>query len=137
MTQQTPLILLACSKAKLDRPAPAAELYQGGIFKKGLEYARLIGATAYILSAKYGWIALTDVIPPYDVVFKKPYKGGVWPPGWGYYVGGKNYFHYAPADRFRPLCPNRTSMGHWLQGLTELIETERARRGISHLEMTK
>lgn len=133
MTQTTPLILLACSKAKLDHPAPAAELYQGGIFKKGLEYARLIGATAYILSAKHGWIALTDVIEPYDIVFKKPYRG-IWPPPplWGYYVGGTNYFKYAPTDRFRPLCANRTSMGHWLQGLTEVIAAEKARRGISN-----
>ena len=61
------IVLIACSKSKLDRPTPAAEVYQGGLFKLSLRYARSLEPDAiYILSAKYGLVPLRRKLKPYD-----------------------------------------------------------------------
>ncbi len=51
------VLLLACSAAKLDHGAQAVDVYQGAIFRKGLEYAKREGLWVMILSAKHGWLA--------------------------------------------------------------------------------
>lgn len=61
--------LIACSAGKLDRPAPAAELYTGPVFTLAREWitARTeLGAWA-ILSAKHGLVMPDQVVEPYDV----------------------------------------------------------------------
>lgn len=65
------VFLIGCGKSKLDRPAPARELYTGALFRKSLAYAEAeLGerreGEVYILSAHYGLTALGDELQPYD-----------------------------------------------------------------------
>ncbi|MDQ0619218.1 DUF6884 domain-containing protein [Arthrobacter globiformis] len=48
--------LVACASQKLQRPAPARELYVSQWFKKASAYAELTCDRWYILSAKHGLI---------------------------------------------------------------------------------
>jgi hypothetical protein len=61
-----PLHLVACVAGKLDRPAPAAELYSSDWFKKARAYVEAIGAPWRILSAEHGLVHPEDVIEPYN-----------------------------------------------------------------------
>ena len=64
--------LVSCSKAKLDRRAPARELYSASdLFRKASSYCESSCEGWYILSAKYGLVKPDDVIDPYDVTLKK------------------------------------------------------------------
>ena len=65
-----PLYLIACSMAKLDHAAPAAQLYTGQAFKLAMKAAA--GADVLILSALHGVLEPDDVINPYDC-----YLGGL------------------------------------------------------------
>lgn len=58
--------LVACSKQKLDRRAPARELYSSRLFRMSLEYAERRCQTVYVASALHGLIALDRVLDPYD-----------------------------------------------------------------------
>lgn len=61
-------VLIACGKAKLPRAAPAAELYQGTLFRLSLRYARSLSPdSVYILSALHGLLEAEQVVEPYDV----------------------------------------------------------------------
>lgn len=70
-TEPKPFVLVGCSLHKLDKPAPAKDLYQGDLFLKAREYAESIGADWRILSARFGLVHPEDVIPPYDVCLDK------------------------------------------------------------------
>jgi hypothetical protein len=59
------IALVACCGRKLDRAAPAAELYTSPLFRKAAAYARTFDGW-YILSAKYGLVRPDAVIEPYD-----------------------------------------------------------------------
>lgn len=59
--------LVACSKSKLDHPAPARELYQGTLFQRASAYAERVCGTWYILSAKHGLVEPDKILEPYDV----------------------------------------------------------------------
>ena len=61
-----PLYLIACSAAKLDRTAPAADLYQGQAFKLAKAAADRAGADIVILSALHGAVNPTVNLAPYD-----------------------------------------------------------------------
>lgn len=66
------ICLVGCGRAKLDRPAPASELYTGPLFTDALGYAQdqlELGRfdAIRILSAKHGLLRLDQVIEPYDV----------------------------------------------------------------------
>ena len=62
------LALISCVKDKLPYPAPAVEIYRGFFFASSLRYARSLGPDAiYILSGKYGLLALEDPVEPYDL----------------------------------------------------------------------
>lgn len=61
-----PLYLIACSAAKLDRTAPAAELYQGQAFKLAMAAADRAGADVVILSALHGAVTPTRQLQPYN-----------------------------------------------------------------------
>jgi hypothetical protein len=67
-----PLYLIACSMSKLDRAAPAAELYTGQAFKLSMKAAKAAGADVLILSALYGVLEPDDIIDPYEC-----YLGGL------------------------------------------------------------
>jgi len=62
------LVLISCGSEKLDRPAKAADLYTGPLFKLQLELARhwAKDKDIRILSAKHGVVALDQVVEPYD-----------------------------------------------------------------------
>lgn len=59
--------LLACSAGKLDRPAPARELYTGQLFRLSLQVAEALADTVLVLSAKHGVVELEQVLEPYDL----------------------------------------------------------------------
>lgn len=64
------LHVVPCGAAKLDRPAPAAQLYSSAHFQLTLAAARAAAgddAGVRILSAQHGLVALDDVLAPYDV----------------------------------------------------------------------
>lgn len=61
------VVLISCVSKKLNKPAPAHELYISDLFKKNLAYARKLKPKAiYILSAKYGLVPLEKRIAPYN-----------------------------------------------------------------------
>lgn len=61
-----PVYLIACSAAKLDREAPAAQLYTGQAFKLAMAAAERAGAEVLILSALHGVIEPLDWVKPYN-----------------------------------------------------------------------
>lgn len=101
----TPILILACSGRKLDHPAPAIDLYQGTLFKRGRAYAERHNMPVIILSAKLGWVQPTQVIEPYNQRFEgqNTYKGN-FPEQPGFYLGGVDYFGRAP-KHLQPLVP--------------------------------
>lgn len=77
---RTPLTLLVvpCSGAKLDQPAPARELYRGTLTTMGLAACAVVegsaeqqsghvGTRTMILSALHGLLELDTIVEPYDV----------------------------------------------------------------------
>jgi cytoplasmic iron level regulating protein YaaA (DUF328/UPF0246 family) len=64
------VVLIACASKKLTHRAKAADLYQSDLFRKSLAYARKVGTSVFILSAKHGLIRPEDAIDPYDVTLK-------------------------------------------------------------------
>lgn len=62
----SPVFLVACVAAKLDRPAPARDLYASPWFQKARAYVERQGGAWFILSAKHGLTAPETVIAPYD-----------------------------------------------------------------------
>lgn len=62
------IALISCSKAKKNHPCPARELYAPSqLFSLSYQYARQHADAVYILSAKYGLLAESDVVAPYDL----------------------------------------------------------------------
>lgn len=61
--------LIACSKRKLDHPAPAEELYIGPVFKLAKKWITRTGRVDAwaILSARHGLVMPDQEIEPYDV----------------------------------------------------------------------
>lgn len=63
--------LVSCTKAKLDRLAPAHELYsRSDLFQKAARYCEAHYDEWLILSAKYGLVSPAQVLEPYDVTLK-------------------------------------------------------------------
>lgn len=67
------IVLLSCTKSKLDKPAPAQELYSASpMFQKTLEYGKKLKPDKmYILSAKHHLVPLTKELAPYDKTLKE------------------------------------------------------------------
>lgn len=61
-----PLYLVACVAGKLDRPAPARELYTSPWFQKARAYVEARGADWRILSALHGLVHPGQVLAPYE-----------------------------------------------------------------------
>lgn len=61
------LVLVSCSKAKLDHSAPARELYCSLAFRMKRRIIERAGADWLILSAKHGLVEPDAVIAPYDL----------------------------------------------------------------------
>jgi hypothetical protein len=63
--------LIACTKAKLTRPAPARELYSASdLFRKAAAYCDAYLDGWFVLSAKYGLVEPERIIAPYDMTLK-------------------------------------------------------------------
>lgn len=63
--------LVGCVKKKLDRPAPAADLYVSPLFRMRREYVEHTCDVWLILSALHGVLAPATVIEPYDVTLTR------------------------------------------------------------------
>jgi hypothetical protein len=59
-------ILVACGAAKLDRPAPVADLYIGLLFRKARGYAEAARHPWFVLSARHSLVEPGTVLEPYD-----------------------------------------------------------------------
>lgn len=66
----TPVYLVACVGAKLDKPSPARDLYISDWFLKASAYAKAMSPTWFILSAKYGLLHPDQEIEPYDLTLR-------------------------------------------------------------------
>lgn len=63
-----PLVLIACSATKLDRPAPAMDLYRGVMYETFRAHVRTDAQPqVIILSAQHGFIQPDAEIAPYDL----------------------------------------------------------------------
>lgn len=60
------LLLVACVKEKLSRPAAARDLYVSPLFKKERAYAERSGLPWFILSAEHGLVAPDEWLAPYE-----------------------------------------------------------------------
>lgn len=60
------ITLVSCVAGKLDRPAPARELYTSDWFAKARAYAEAQGAPWFILSAEHGLVHPGRELAPYD-----------------------------------------------------------------------
>lgn len=67
------IVLLSCTKSKLDKPSQAQDLYSASpMFKKTLEYGKSLQPDKmFILSAKHHLVPLTKVLEPYDKTLKE------------------------------------------------------------------
>ena len=66
------IVLISCVSKKLNHKSKARNLYISPLFRKNLQYARLLNPDRiFILSAKYGLISLDREIEPYDKTLNK------------------------------------------------------------------
>ncbi len=67
------IVLLSCTKSKLDKPSQAQDLYSASpMFKKTLEYGKSLKPDKmFILSAKHHLVPMTKVLEPYDKTLKE------------------------------------------------------------------
>lgn len=67
-------VVIPCGAEKADQPAPAAQLYTGGMFRLALQAAADVDpdATVLILSALHGLVTLDTVLAPYDCKMGDP-----------------------------------------------------------------
>ena len=62
------IVLISCVATKLNKRAPAKDLYISNLFKKSMAYAKSLKPDKiFILSAKHHLLKLDTVIDPYDV----------------------------------------------------------------------
>ncbi|MEV7228330.1 DUF6884 domain-containing protein [Polymorphospora sp. NPDC051019] len=66
------LVIVPCGSAKLDHPAPAADMYTGSYHRACRRAADRIGGRLLILSARYGLLNPNTVIDPYDLRMNQP-----------------------------------------------------------------
>ena len=66
--------LIACSGKKLSRAAPAADLYVSPLFKMSRKWVEERCGSWFILSAKWGLLAPTKIIGPYNETLGKMLK---------------------------------------------------------------
>jgi|TARA_R110000803_G_scaffold188933_1_gene251390 hypothetical protein len=70
------IVLLSCTKSKLDKKSQAQDLYSASpMFRKTLEYGKSLKPDKmYILSAKHNLTPLTMMLDPYDLTLKEMKK---------------------------------------------------------------
>ncbi|MFE6967114.1 DUF6884 domain-containing protein [Agromyces sp. NPDC057679] len=77
----TTIGLVGCAGQKLQRPAPARDLYVSQLFRKTSAYVERHCDAWYILSAKHGLVHPDTVLEPYNVRLGDVKTG---PPVWGW-----------------------------------------------------
>lgn len=60
------IAIIPCSAAKLDRPAPAGELYLGSLHRLARRAADALDARTLILSGRYGLVPTWQTLDPYE-----------------------------------------------------------------------
>ncbi|MGN0207145.1 MAG: DUF6884 domain-containing protein [Muribaculaceae bacterium] len=134
------IVLIGCSKSKLDHCAPAKDFYQGSLFKKSLAAARkqYPKAQIYVLSAKYGLVPIDTVICPYDETLNgKPANHikkwaanvtnqmkqfGINPNNDYFFIfAGNNYHKYLPLRKVTNMFAGCKGIGEILKKLNQLI----------------
>lgn len=75
------IALVGCGKAKLDRAAPAKDLYTGNLFRAGRDWAEENADEWFILSALHGVIHPVQVVAPYDLHMGELSRSDKW--AWG------------------------------------------------------
>ncbi len=70
--------LVGCGARKLDRPAPARELYTGTLFRLASAYAERACDEWYVLSALHGLVHPDEVLSPYDLTLAGVPVAGRW-----------------------------------------------------------
>lgn len=63
----TTIALIGCCSKKLDRPAPARDLYLSNLFKLSVAYAESRDLPWLVLSAKWGLVDPDQVLEPYEL----------------------------------------------------------------------
>lgn len=66
MTDRPPIVVIQCGKAKLDRPAPARDLYISQPFRMARAAVERDGRPWLILSARHGLVSPDHLLAPYD-----------------------------------------------------------------------
>lgn len=66
------VVIVPCGGAKLDRPAPAGQMYTGSYHQACRRAATALGGRLVILSARYGFLTPATVIEPYDLRMSQP-----------------------------------------------------------------
>ncbi|MCL4411678.1 hypothetical protein M1329_01980 [Candidatus Marsarchaeota archaeon] len=65
------IVLISCSKSKLDHRAKAIDMYTGALFRLSLQYAKTLKLDKlFILSAKHHLLDPNREIEPYDLSLK-------------------------------------------------------------------
>jgi hypothetical protein len=66
------IVLLSCTKSKLDKKSPAYQLYSPSpMFQKTMEYGKSLKPDKmFILSAKYHLVPMNKELEPYDLTLK-------------------------------------------------------------------
>lgn len=124
--------LVACCKQKLERAAPARELYRSDLFRKSLAYAETIAPGRYwILSAKHGLVEPRQVLEPYELSLEHldPEERAEWAHTVGIQLGdalempfaAKNWPGYRivvlGGSRYVPQLPDRNTAERPLDGM--------------------
>lgn len=134
------IVLIGCSKSKLDHCAPAKDFYQGSLFKKSLTAARKLypDAQIYVLSAEYGLVHIDAVVCPYDETLNgKPTNDiknwaanvtnqmkqfGIDPDNDTFIIfAGNNYHKYLPLSNVTNIFDGCKGIGEILKKLNQLI----------------
>jgi len=66
------IVLLSCTKSKLEKKSPAYQLYSPSpMFQKTMEYGKSLKPDKiYILSAKHHLVPMNKELEPYDLTLK-------------------------------------------------------------------
>lgn len=111
-----PIVMVACCGQKLDRAAPAEDLYTSDLFRKSRAWAERFGVYWFILSAKHGVVAPGQVIKPYDETLNDmdPHELAMWGKRVSYQWGesdrwgkGRRPVVVLAGSRYRRWCDGR------------------------------
>lgn len=64
------IFIIPCGSKKADKACQAQQMYLGGYFQANLSFARKHSNHIFILSAKYGFLRLDQIIQPYELHMK-------------------------------------------------------------------